>query len=476
MESFLEAVAKINDSINGVVWGIPMMVLIVGAGLYLSIRTGFIQFSKFGYAIKNTLGKVFKKETVKKGEMTPFQALTTALAATVGTGNIAGVTGAIALGGPGAVFWMWISALVGMVTKYSEIVLAVKYRERNADGDWVGGPMYYIKNGLGKNWKWLAVVFAIFGALAAFGIGNIAQANTIAGSINTAIQAFNPAAADQTTTINLIIGVVCALFIGTVVIGGLTRIGKVTEKLVPIMSVVYIIASLVVIFSNIDNIGMVFKQIFVGAFSFKAAVGGSVGILIMQTIKSGVGRGLFSNEAGLGSAPMAHATTSESNPVKQGVFGIFEVFADTLVICTLTALALLCSGITISYGESAGAELTISAFSTTFGSKGAGIVIAIGITLFALSTMLSWSLYGTRCAEYLFGHKSIKVYQVVFIIVAVLGATMDLGLAWSISDTLNGLMAIPNLVALIGLSGVVVKLTREHFDEQKELKRAAPKD
>lgn len=467
MEGFVSFITDINNAVNGVVWGIPMMILIVGTGLYLSIRTGFLQFTKFGYAMKNTIGKIFKKKEAKKGEVTPFQALTTALAATVGTGNIAGVTGAIALGGPGAVFWMWISALVGMVTKYGEIVLAVKYRERNADGDWVGGPMYYIRNGLGENWSWLAVIFAIFGAIAAFGIGNIAQANTIAGSVNTAIAAFNPSAVDYANTINLIVGFVCAVFVAAVLLGGLTRIGKVTEKLVPFMSVIYIIAALIVVLGNIDNIGSVLNSIFVGAFNPEAALGGAVGVTITQAIKRGVGRGVFSNEAGLGSAPIAHAATSETDPVKQGLYGIFEVFVDTIVICTLTALAVLCSGAAIDYGSKAGAELTISAFSVTFGGKAAGIVIAVGITLFAISTILSWSLYGTRCAEFLFGSKCNKIYQVVFIIVIVMGATMDLGLAWDISDTLNGLMAIPNLIALVGLSGVVIAVTKEYFNKDK---------
>lgn len=467
MDEFLSRIADINGAINGVVWGIPMMILIIGTGLYLSARTGFLQFRKFGYAMKNTVGKIFKKSDAEKGSITPFQALTTALAATVGTGNIAGVTGAIALGGPGAIFWMWISALVGMVTKYSEILLAVKFRERNADGDWVGGPMYYIKNGLGKNWRWLAVIFSVFGALAAFGIGNIAQANTIAGSVNSAIQAFNPAAVESVRTINIVIGIICAVFVGAVLLGGLTRIGKVTEKLVPFMSIVYIIGALTVVFSNASSIGTVFKSIFVGAFNPDAVMGGAVGVGIMQAVKMGVGRGVFSNEAGLGSAPIAHAATSETDPVKQGLFGIFEVFIDTIVICTLTALAVLCSGVAIDYGTKAGAELTIGAFAVAFGGKTAGIIVAVGITLFALSTMLSWSLYGTRCAEFLFGSKSNKIYQVLFIIVVVMGATMDLGLAWDISDTLNGLMAIPNLIALVGLSGVIFTATKEYFKKDR---------
>lgn len=463
-------IAKINDAVNGVVWGVPMMILIVGTGVFLSVRNGFPQFRRFGYAIKNTLGRMFSKEKAEKGAMTPFQALTTALAATVGTGNIAGVTGAIALGGPGAVFWMWISALLGMCTKYSEIVLSVKFREKNAKGEWVGGPMYYITNGLGKGWKWLAVLFAIFGTLASFGIGNMSQANTIASSVNTAIQAFAPSAEASVGVINLVIGILVAIFIALVVIGGLTRIGKVTEKVVPFMSVIYIIAALIVVIANAGNIIPVLGMIFEGAFNPQAVVGGGAGIAITTVIQKGVGRGLFSNEAGLGSAAMAHATTSEKDPVKQGVFGIFEVFVDTIVICTLTSLALLCSGIAIDYGTSAGAELTITAFSSVFGGKVAGVVIAVGIVLFAVTTILSWSLYGARCIEYLFGTKAIRVYQIIFVIFIIVGSTMKLSLAWDISDTFNGLMAIPNLVGLLGLSGVVVKLTREHFKNKDSLK------
>lgn len=467
-----EMIANINSFINGIVWGPPMMVLIVGAGVYFTIRTGFLQFTKFGYAMKNTIGKCFTKVEAKEGSVTPVQALTTALAATVGTGNIAGVCGAIAAGGPGAVFWMWISALVGMCTKFAEVTLAIRYRERNDKGDWVGGPMYYIKNGLGANWKWLGAIFSVFGMLAAFGIGNMTQVNTIATTVGTAITEFFPGAADSLPIIYLVIGVIVALVGGMVLIGGIKRIGNVTEKLVPFMAIVYILGSLVVIFANISHIGTVFQSIFVGAFSPEGMVGGVVGISISTAIKAGVGRGLFSNEAGLGSAPIAHAAADTDSPVRQGLFGIFEVFVDTIVICTLTALTVLCSGVIIPYGGSAGADLTIQAFMTVFGGKAASLVVAIGLTMFALSTVLSWGLYGTRCCEFLFGSKVIKVYQAIFCLFMVVGATMRLDLAWDIADTLNGLMAIPNLIGLLLLSPVVVKLVKEYFaDPARELEK-----
>ncbi|MEG1683119.1 MAG: sodium:alanine symporter family protein [Oscillospiraceae bacterium] len=463
----MELILSINGFVNGIVWGVPMMVLIVGAGIYFTIGTGFLQFRKFGYTMKNTIGKCFKKTEAKAGAVTPFQAMTTALAATVGTGNIAGVAGAIALGGPGAVFWMWVSALFGMATKFSEVTLAIHYRERNAQGDWVGGPMYYIKNGLGKKWTWLAVLFSLFGGLAAFGIGNMTQVNTIASSVSSAIVEFIPDA--NVKAIALAVGIIVAVLAALVLLGGLKRIGAVTEKLVPFMAIIYIVGTLAVICTHISHIGTVFQSIFVGAFSPQAFVGGVVGITIGEAIKKGVGRGVFSNEAGLGSAPIAHAAADTDSAVRQGLFGIFEVFADTIVICTLTALTILMSGIPIAYGQAAGAELTISAFTTTFGGKASGIIVAIGITLFATSTILSWGLYGTRCAEFLFGSKAIKPYQILFILFIVVGATMNLATAWAIADTLNGLMAIPNLIALLALSGTVFKLTKEYFAKESPL-------
>ena len=472
MDKFLETIDKFNSAINGVVWGIPMLVLLVGTGIFLTILTKGVQFRKFGYAMKNTLGKIFKKSSAGKGEITPFQAVSTALAATVGTGNIAGITTAIVLGGAGSIFWLWITALIGMCTKYAEVLLSVKFRQRNDKGDWVGGPMYYITNGLGKNWKWLAVIFSIFGAFAAFGIGNAVQVGNITGSINTAIQAFSPGMADSESTINLVIGIIVAIIVALTLLGGIKRLGSVTEKLVPFMSVVYIIGCLVVIFTNISHIGEVFSMIFRGAFNPPAVVGGVAGFSLKLCIEWGVKRGVFSNEAGLGSAPIAHAATSETDPVKQGLYGIFEVFMDTIVICTLTGLTLLISGVVTTEVYEVGKEaattaLNSAAFATVFGSKVGSLIIAIGISLFALSTVLSWGLYGTRCIEYIFGTKSIKIYQIIFILIVVVGATMKISLAWDIADTLNGLMAIPNLIGLILLSGVVVRTTREHFNKDK---------
>ena len=467
-------IEEIVQYLKDIAWGPWMLVLLVGTGVYLSWRVGFLQFRKFGYAMKNTLGKVFQKREAGEGEITPFQAVATALAATVGTGNIAGVTGAIAVGGPGAVFWMWLSALFGMVTKYAEVVLAVNYRERNEKGDWVGGPMYYIRNGLGKRWNWLACVFCLLGALAAFGIGNMTQVNTIATSINTAINAFGGSTGALTVVLfgqtvpvsSIVIGVIVAFLVALVLFGGIKRIGAVAERLVPVMAAVYILASLAVVGSNLGKLGGIFAMIFKGAFSAEAALGGAFGITIMTTIQKGVGRGVFSNEAGLGSAPMAHAATSERNPVMQGLYGIFEVFMDTIVICTLTSLTVLCGverGVAIEWGVDAGTELVAAAFGTVFGTKAGALLVAVGITLFALSTILSWSLYGCRCFEFLLGGRGVKAYQVLFVLVIVIGAMLKLDLVWDIADTLNGFMAIPNLIALLGLSGVVVRLTKEHF-------------
>ena len=467
-------IEEIVSWLNGIAWGPWMLLLLVGTGVFLSFRVGFLQFRKFGYAMKNTIGKVFQKSEAGEGEVTPFQAVSTALAATVGTGNIAGVTGAICVGGPGAVFWMWVSALFGMVTKYAEVVLAIRYRERNAQGDWVGGPMYYIRNGLGQKWNWLACVFCVLGALAAFGIGNMTQVNTIASSINTAIDSFGGSTAAYTVELfgqtvpisSVMTGCVIAMIVGMVLFGGIKRIGAVAEKMVPVMAAIYIVASLIVVGGNLGSLGTVFGMIFKGAFSAEAALGGAFGITIMTTIQKGVGRGVFSNEAGLGSAPMAHAASSEKDPVKQGLYGIFEVFMDTIVICTLTALTLLCGAADkIVWGESAGAELIAASFSSMFGAQMGSMMVAVGITLFALSTILSWSLYGSRCFEFLTGGKGVRVYQILFVIVVVIGATLKLDLVWNIADTLNGFMAVPNLVALLGLSPVVVKLTKAYFSK-----------
>lgn len=479
--TFSEIITKLDNF----AWGPVMLILLVGTGVYLSVRMRFPQFSHFGYVLKNTVGKMFKKHEAGHGEISPWQAVTTALAATVGTGNIAGVTGAIVAGGPGAVFWMWLSALLGMATKYSEAVLAVKYRERNDQGDWVGGPMYYIKNGLGKNWAWLGSIFCVFGAFAAFGIGNMAQVNTIATSVNNAIDAFggNTSAVsfqlfNQTIPLtSLIIGIIMATICALVLLGGIKRIGSVTEKLVPVMAVIYILASIVVLVCNGRYIGTAFSWIFGNAFSVQAAFGGAVGITTKTIIQKGVARGVFSNEAGLGSSPMAHAATSEKNPVMQGLYGIFEVFMDTIILCSMTALVLLTSaargGVSPDWGGEGGTPLISAAFGTVLGDKTGALIIAVGITLFALSTLLTWSLYGTRCFEYLFGTKAGRIYQIVFVIVVVIGAMMKIGLVWDIADMLNGFMAIPNLIALLALSPVVIRLTREHFKDKKHKEEAA---
>ena len=467
MEQFM----KINTAVNGFVWGPVMLALLVGTGIYLSIAVGFIQFTKIGYWWKNTIGKIFKKGEAGDGEITPLQAVSTALASTVGTGNIAGVTGAIILGGPGAVFWMWVSALFGMVTKFSEVTLAVKYRERNEKGDWCGGPMYYIKNGLGPKWKWLGTVFAVLGAIAAFGIGNIAQVNSIADSVKSVAIAFNEDAANKEMLICLITGICVAIFVALVLLGGVKRIGQVTEKLVPGMAVIYIVCALIVVFANISAVPGVFASIFKGAFNPAAVTGGAAGMSIKLAMTKGVGRGVFSNEAGLGSAPIAHAATSERNPVKQGLYGIFEVFMDTIVICTLTAMTIICSGVDIPFGEYVNSELIASAFATVFGTKFASVFVAVALMLFAFTTVLGWSLYGSRCAQYLFGLKFAKGYQVAFIIVIVIGAVAKLDVVWNIADTFNGLMAIPNFIALFALSGVVAKLTKDYFGSKSTLKQ-----
>ena len=463
----VNVISNVNSAINGFVWGIPMMVLILGVGVYLSVRCGFPQFCHFAHIMKNTLGKAFEKTEEKEGSVSPFKAMCTALAASIGTGNIAGVSGAIAIGGPGAIFWMWISALLGMCTKFAEVTLAIKYRERNEKGDWVGGPMYYITNGLGKNWKWLASIFTVFGALAAFGIGNMTQINTIASTVNTAIAGFIPTTEAQQKTIALVIAVICAIICAIVLIGGIQRLADVCALLVPVMAVIYIAGSIIVILSNISGLGATLSAIVVGAFNPSAVAGGLAGIGIKTAITKGVGRGIFSNEAGLGSAPIAHAAADVDHPVKQGIYGVFEVFMDTIVVCTMTALVVLLGvGVqNIEYGTDIGANLTIMGFESVFGHGIPGVAVAICLTLFALSTVLTWALYGSRCVEYLLGYKASKVYQVIFCLFACMAGSVELDLAWAIADTLNGLMAIPNLIALALLSPVVVKLSKEYFTE-----------
>lgn len=460
----LSTIESINSAVNNFIWGVPAMICIIGVGLVLSIRTGFLQIRKFPYAMKVTLGRMLKKKEASDGAMTPFQAVCTALAATVGTGNIAGVAGAIAIGGPGAVFWMWVSALLGMCTKFSEVTLAVHFREKNSNGDYVGGPMYYIKNGLKKHWHWLAYLFSAFGVLTVFGTGNATQVNTITTAIDTALFNYNILSEDKAAIVNLIIGIILAVLIALILLGGVKRIGSVTEKLVPFMALLYIILAMGVVLLNIKNVPYVFTSIFKGAFTPASVTGGAVGSFFMS-MKKGVSRGIFSNEAGLGTGSIAHACADTQKPVKQGFFGIFEVFVDTIVICTMTALVILCSGVSIGYGEAAGAELTINGFTSTYGNW-VSIFTAVAMCCFAFSTILGWGLYGTRCIEFLFGSKVNKPFMVLYSLVAIVGATMDLGLMWSIAETFNGLMAIPNLLAVFLLSGVVVKLVKEYFENE----------
>ena len=454
----LQTITDINNTVNNIVWGIPAMVCIIGVGLYLSLRTRFIQFRRFGHTFRVTIGKIFAKSDAAEGAVTPFQAVCTALAATVGTGNIAGVAGAIAIGGPGAVFWMWVSALLGMCTKFSEVTLAVHFREKNQHGDWVGGPMYYIKNGLGPRWRWLAVVFSVLGILTVFGTGNATQVNTITTAVNTALLNYHIISSDSVNTVNLVIGIVIMILVAMILLGGIKRIGRVTERLVPFMAVFYIILAIGVILVHVQNVPGVFASIFQGAFAPSAVTGGVVGTMFLS-MQKGVSRGIFSNEAGLGTGSIAHAAADTKDPVKQGYFGVFEVFMDTIIICTTTALVILCSGVPVDYGTAAGAELTISGFTATYGNW-VSIFTAAALCCFAFSTILGWGLYGTRCIEFLFGSTANKPFMLVYSVVAIIGATVNLGLLWSIADTFNGLMSIPNLAALFLLGGTIAKLVK----------------
>ena len=459
---FFDTIAAINKVVNDFVWGVPAMVCIIGVGLLLSVRTGFLQIRKFPFALKTTIGRMFHKKEAADGAMTPFQAVCTALAGTVGTGNIAGVAGAIAIGGPGAVFWMWCSALLGMCTKFAEVTLAVHFRERNKNGELVGGPMYYIKNGLGSRWQFLAVLYSLFGVLTVFGTGNATQVNTIVTAIDSALLATGSGLNGILPTLNLIVGVVVAMMVAMVLLGGVKRIGSVTEKLVPFMALFYIVLALGVVALNYRRFPAVLASIVGGAFDPQAVTGGAIGSVFLS-MQKGVSRGIFSNEAGLGTGSIAHACADTRKPVKQGMFGIFEVFADTIVICTLTAMVILCSGVPVGYGSAAGAELTISGFTATYGGW-SSIFTAVALCCFAFSTIIGWGLYGSRCIEFLFHtDKVVGPFLVVYSFVSILGATVDLGLLWSIADTFNGLMSIPNLIALLLLSGTVAKLTKEFF-------------
>ncbi len=447
----MDKLIGINTAVNNIVWGPPMLFLLVGTGIYLTFFTNFFAVIKFPYVLKNTLMRVFSRETRGEGEITPFQAVATALAATVGTGNVAGVATAIAIGGPGAIFWMWVSAFFGMTTKFGEVVLAIRFREKKEDGRFVGGPMYYIENGL--NQKWLAVLFSIFGVLASFGIGNMVQSNSVAEALKETFS-IPPIAT----------GIALACITALVTIGGIKRIGQVTERLVPVMALIYITGALVILALNVEKIPEAFGLIFAYAFKPVAATGGFAGATVAMAMKRGVARGVFSNEAGLGSAPIAHAAATTDHPVRQGLWGIFEVFMDTIVVCTMTALAILVSGLWDS--GSNGAALTTQAFEACL--PGSGYVVSISIVLFAYSTIVGWSYYGERCLEYLIGDKAILVYRIIFIPMIVVGAVGGLELLWDLADTLNGLMAIPNLIGVLALSGTIIALKKEYFAALKK--------
>lgn len=463
----VEMITNVNGAINSFVWGLPMLILLVGTGILMTALTKFFQLSHFGHWWKNTIGGIFSdkhitKHTDKEDQsISQFQSLCTALAATIGTGNIVGVASALISGGPGAIFWMWIVAFFGMMTNYSENVLGIYYRRKNEKDEWSGGAMYYLKDGLGsyKGFKQigavLAVLFSIFCVLASFGIGNMSQINSISGNMKSAFGI--PAYAT---------GIALLILAALVIVGGLKRIASVTEKLVPFMAILYVIGALALFFMNIDQCGAVFSAIFKGAFGLRAVGGGIVGSGVKMAITWGMKRGVFSNEAGLGSSVMVHSSSNVKEPVRQGMWGIFEVFADTIVVCTLTAFAVLSSGLVdletgAVLSASEGSALVGEAFATKFGSIGP-MFIAIAILLFAFSTVLGWSHYGSKAWEYLFGTKSMMIYKVVFVLMIYVGATMNLGLAWDLSDTFNGLMAIPNLIGVISLSPMVLHITQNY--------------
>jgi AGCS family alanine or glycine:cation symporter len=444
----MEALSNLVSSINGVVWGVPMLVLILGTGFFLQVILRAMPIVKIGYGMK-LMWQSRKTGPDEDGEISPFAALMTALAATVGTGNIAGVATAIALGGPGALFWMWCTALVGMATKYAEVTLAVHYRERDENGDHVGGPMYAIKNGLGKKWAWLGVLFAIFGGLAGFGIGNGVQSNAVADVLETSFG-----------LPEWISGVILMVLVGLVILGGIKRIGHVAEALIPAMCIAYILFAIVVLYVNAAEIPAAFALVFGEAFTGTAATGGFAGAAVWAAIRFGVARGVFSNEAGLGTAGIAQAAGTTKSPVRSGLIGMLGTFIDTLIVCTFTGLAIITSGAWTT-GVS-GAALTSAAFEATLPGVG-GYLVAISLAVFAFTTILGWAYYGERCWEFLLGTKSEKPFRILWVLVVPLGALAELDFIWLLADTLNALMAVPNLVSLLLLSGVLLKLTRDFF-------------
>jgi len=480
--NILDFISNINNSINSFVWGIPMLVLLVGTGIFMTILTKVFQITHIGHWFKNTLGSIFTNRHITKHtgkhdrSISQFQSLCTALAATIGTGNIVGVAGAIAIGGPGAIFWMWIVAFFGMMTNYSENILGIYFRRKNKKDEWSGGAMYYLQDGLGsyKHMKWvgriLAILFSCFAVLASFGIGNASQINSISANMDAAFG-----------IPSWVMGIILLVLGGLIILGGLKRVASVTEKIVPFMAIIYIIASIVVIVFNGANIGPAFASIFKGAFGLKAVGGGIVGGGLILALTYGMKRGVFSNEAGLGSSVMVHSNSNVKEPVRQGMWGIFEVFADTIVVCTLTALVVLTSGVidlntgavASSFADVSTSTLVGQAFGTLFGSAGPGF-IAIALLFFAFSTVLGWSHYGTKSFEYLFGEKVTFIYKIIFVLFIFVGATMDLSLAWDISDTFNGLMAIPNLIGVLALFPLVYRITKNYVDRKFHNKNIEP--
>ncbi len=475
----INLITEINGKINGFVWGIPMLVLLVGTGILMTSLTKVFQISHFGYWMKHTLGSIFTDKHITKHtdaddrSISQFQSLCTALAATIGTGNIVGVASALLFGGPGSIFWMWIVAFFGMMTNYSENVLGIYYRRKNEKGEWSGGAMYYLRDGLGSKpgckliGSTLAVLFSVFCLLASFGIGNMSQINSIAGNMNSAFG-----------IPNIITGLILMAIAALVILGGIKRIASVTEKLVPFMAIFYIVGALIICFVNIRTMPAVMVSIFKGAFAMKAVGGGIVGSGIQLALTWGMKRGVFSNEAGLGSSVMVHSSSNVKEPVRQGMWGIFEVFADTIIVCSLTAFTVLSSGLVdletgAVIADAEGSALVGQAFATVFGTAGPAF-IAIAILLFAFSTVLGWSHYGTKAFEYLFGSSAIVVYRVVFIVFILCGATMSLSLAWDLSDTFNGLMAIPNLIGVLSLSPIVCKITKNYVDRKIRHMDVAP--
>jgi len=475
----VELITQVNGKVNDFVWGVPMLILLVGTGILMTCLTKCFQLSHIGHWLKNTIGGIFKDKEVTEHtgkddrSISQFQSLCTALAATIGTGNIVGVASALVSGGPGAIFWMWIVAFFGMMTNYSENVLGIFYRRKNADGEWSGGAMYYLKDGLGskKGCKTigavLAVLFSVFCLLASFGIGNMSQINSISENMQAAF-----------SVPKIATGVILMVIAALVIVGGIKRIASVAEKLVPFMAIAYVVGALVIFFANIDQAGAVFSAIFKGAFALRAVGGGIVGAGVKQALTWGMKRGVFSNEAGLGSSVMVHSSSNVKEPVRQGMWGIFEVFADTMVVCTLTAFSVLSSGLVdLNTGAvlstASGSALVGEAFSSVFGSFGQAF-IALAILLFAFTTCLGWSHYGTKACEYLFGTKSTIVYRVIFVVFILCGSVMKLELAWDLSDTFNGLMAIPNLIGVICLSPLVYQITKNYVDRVLKGKSVKP--